>query len=660
MSTSLTTLKTPPPGRARRWTDLQFILLVLGVTLLFRIAALLRVGIIGTDGLLYCQIATEILEGRWLESNRTLLFNPYPALIALLHSSTGISLEWAGQLLNALPGGLAVVPLYLWCSDAFGRRVAVSAAWIFALHPMLIRYTAPVMRDGFYWFCMLQAIQLYWSALRRGGVGRYLLCGILTTAAALTRTEGTALFGLFILWGLLVPRLRPVVRWERPRRAIGVGIAGLVLPLVLIALNVIVLPPGEPFSGFERLGMFSTDASNWISNLKHKYLNSSLSIYVARWTPAPAAPLPPQIPTSPVLPAAEIKLASASPDSATVPSTVATLTSPHMTTTVKVTPPISDPAVVFNPPPPVTSSDDLDDAETIIPLPELIPAQPSPRTFQQVMDSISVWNSEGDNIDPQGYYLRRFLMLADEHRLTIYWALFCRQLLHGFRLPIVILFCLGAILGYRQWRFGRDLPLVVHSALLVWFMFVHLTKTNVLEARYLISILPLVFPWTARGLNYALILVRTTGRNKLLAPWSNPRRLIPAVALLSFLSVFWALRLTRDEVFQKQFGSMLISQGRHPDCIAGNESFARCGFYLDAPYHKLPPSPDQAWNVIVNSRPDYILLRTPQESIHTRLIETIDRSPAFERILAQDPRFERYLIYRARPLIAAHLTGSSN
>ena len=168
MSTPLEIGRLDPRRRNNPFTERQLFFLVVAASLGMRLLAMLRVGILCTDGLLYTQIAKEILEGRWLESNRTLLFNPYPASIALVHLWTGLGLEQAGMLLNSLFGGLAVVPLYLWCREAFDRRIALTAGWIYALHPMLIRFSVPMMRDGMDWFCLLAGIQLGWSALQRG------------------------------------------------------------------------------------------------------------------------------------------------------------------------------------------------------------------------------------------------------------------------------------------------------------------------------------------------------------------------------------------------------------------------------------------------------------------------------------------------------------
>ncbi|MCA9093125.1 MAG: glycosyltransferase family 39 protein, partial [Planctomycetaceae bacterium] len=439
-----------------RLSEQQNFLLVLIASLGMRIFAMLRVGIIGNDGLTYTTIATEILEGRWIHSNRTLLFNPYSASIALLHHWTGISCEFAGLLLNALPGGLAVVPLYFWCRDAFDRRVALTTAWIFALHPILIRYSAPVMRDGLFWFCMLATIHLGWSALHGRGMTRYLLAGFFATCATLNRTEGLVLFVLFTLWAILLPRNSAHPRFVLVRRCVGTLGSVAVFPVVIVALNLAVLPPNEPLSGFERFGFLSPATSDWIAGLR-KQLSPPASHSLSPSTPSP-------------LPRAEQKFVSNSSEvlptsvSATVPS-------------------------------------------VIIPIPTVPDASiPAPlRTMRQLMDRIRIWNDAGDNMDTDGYYLRSFLTLADEHRHSLYLSMFFREFQHGYRFPVLIAFVVGIWFSRGGWSGSRDLPLLVYALLLMGVIYYHLMKTNIVESRYLLSAIPFVFPWSAVGFRRLII-----------------------------------------------------------------------------------------------------------------------------------------------------------
>ncbi len=585
-----------------RINERQLVLLVLGISLGMRLLGMWRVGIIGTDGLVFSQIATEILEGRWLQSNRTLLFNPYPASIALLHAWTGISLESAGKLLNSLLGGLAVLPLYYWTRDAFGRRIAVISAWVYAIHPMLIRYSAPMMRDGMYWYFMLGAIQLHWSALQRGGVWRYLLSGMCVTAAALIRTEGIALYLLFVLWSVCLSRFPRETRISIFFRGCGLGVSGAVFPAALLILNLTILPRDEPFSGLERVGFISPEVSSWISGIK------------VRLIPAEAPPAGTPSPPVATGETGEIKLVSAELQPTSLEQPVA--------------------------------------APVPVDMIHAMEAAPSPRSLQQLMEMIPAWSVRGDNMDPEGYALRRFLMLADENRSILYGSLFFRQVLHGFRIPVLICFVIGLCFGGRLVRLGRDLPLLAYAAVLLGFLWLHLTKTNVLESRYLVSVIPFLFPWTAWGISVVLVLSRQRWKRTRLEAWLTPKRILATSLIVSGVMVFWALRLTRDEAFQRYVAEIMKQEspstvGR----IVGSGSFARSGYYANLPYTKLPPHPEVAWNLISRLQPSFILLRPEGESPANSLVQRIDQTPQFERIKLSHPRFENYLVYRQRPVV---------
>ncbi len=581
-----------------RLSERQNFLLVLSVSLGIRVIAMLRVGIIGNDGLTYMTIATEILEGRWLHSNRTLLFNPYSAAIALLHHWTGIDPEVAGMILNAIPCGLAVVPLYFWCRDAFDRRVALIAAWIHALHPMLIRYSAPVMRDGLFWFCMLAAIQLGWSALNGRGKWRFLLAGLFATCATITRTEGLVLFVLLTLWAILLPRNSTQQRFVLFRRCMGTLGSVAVYPAVIVALNLAVLPPDEPLSGFERFGFLSPATSEWIAGLRKQL------------SPVASNSLPPSTP-SPLL-QTEQKFVSNSYE--VLPTSVST-TVPSITIPIPTVPDASIPAPL--------------------------------RTMRQLMDQIHVWNDVGDNMDTDGYYLRSFLTLAEEHKHALYLSMFFREFQHGFRVPILIALAVGIRFSRRYWRASRDVPLLGYALLITGAIYYHLMKTNIVESRYLLSAIPFVFPWSAVGIRRLIILGRMSRKNRDWSEWLVPQRLIPACAIVSGVMVFWALRLTRDEAFQKQAGLQIARETRDFETITGNATFARAGYYAGVPYRKLPPHPDRSWNQIAVERPGFVLLRDSKPG-EDPLVDRMNGSSFFERVYSDDPRFDRYLIYRLR------------
>jgi hypothetical protein len=228
-----------------------------GIALLFAAALALRLlvasktNMISRDGLYYTALALMINTEQWLSTvGDWFLFNPYPALIALV-ARTGVSYDAAGQLVCAASAALAVLPLYAWCRSAFNRQVAFYAAFVYAVHPVLLRTSGQVYREGLYWLLMLWAVALLWEAVQRVSWWRFAVGGLLATAATLTRIEAAAVFVLAGLWWLWAPRTAGKTLWLK--RGSGVALAAAMLPLTLVAVNLILIPRDHGWRGGDRL-----------------------------------------------------------------------------------------------------------------------------------------------------------------------------------------------------------------------------------------------------------------------------------------------------------------------------------------------------------------------------------------------------------------------
>lgn len=246
------------------------LLLILLVACALRVFVLYRTPLIARDGMLYVGIARTINHGMWLDLvGDWFLFNPYPALIAWLNRC-GVDFEFGGQLISVVASSLAVVPLYLWCRTAYDRRIAQLAALTYALHPVLLRFSAQVLREGLYWCLMLWGVYLFWQAATRRQWWWYVLAGLTTTAAALTRMEGAVVFAMGALWTLwLLPSSNTaagsqqvLTRWRTYRPGVlRVGLSFAMLPVTLIVLNLLFVPAGRGWHGFGRWAHFAVKAT---------------------------------------------------------------------------------------------------------------------------------------------------------------------------------------------------------------------------------------------------------------------------------------------------------------------------------------------------------------------------------------------------------------
>lgn len=239
--------------------------LILLVALALRAYVVYRTPVIARDGMLYVGIARMINHGMWLDLvGDWFLFNPYPALIALLNR-WGLDFDFAGQLVSALASSLAVVPLYLWCRNAFDSRIAQLSAVTYAFHPVLLRFSGQVLREGLYWCLMLWAVYTFWMAARSRSWWSFIAAGLLTTGAALTRMEGAVVFLLGALWAFSMQSAsREIVparfRWNWPINipcCLRVGLSFAMFPLTIVILNLIFVPAGNGWHGCGRWTHFA-------------------------------------------------------------------------------------------------------------------------------------------------------------------------------------------------------------------------------------------------------------------------------------------------------------------------------------------------------------------------------------------------------------------
>ncbi|HWL14606.1 MAG TPA: glycosyltransferase family 39 protein [Opitutus sp.] len=148
---------------------------------------------IEAEGAEYAYIARSLLEGRGyvgsLEGGVQLLFPPlFPLLIAGV-ASLGLDVETAGRLVAIVAGTLLIVPVYAIARRLYQGRVAVLAAAIVALHPVLVHLSISVYSEGPFVALLLTAALfslrcLHFASLRDAG-----LAGLFLGLAYLTRTE---------------------------------------------------------------------------------------------------------------------------------------------------------------------------------------------------------------------------------------------------------------------------------------------------------------------------------------------------------------------------------------------------------------------------------------------------------------------------------------
>ncbi|HWT86699.1 MAG TPA: glycosyltransferase family 39 protein, partial [Myxococcales bacterium] len=184
------------------------------------------------NGCEYARIAENLVKhGAYvgLSGEPELMFPPlYPILLALGSLIAG-SVDGATRLVPFLAGVLLVPAVFALARLLYGPRVALGAAALTALHPLLIDLSGSAFSEGTYLLLMVMA--LYWGlrSLDTDVLAPTVWCGVMCGLAYLTRPE--AFFYLVIVLGaaLVADLRRPTFVPRFTRRALG-----LLAPFVIL------------------------------------------------------------------------------------------------------------------------------------------------------------------------------------------------------------------------------------------------------------------------------------------------------------------------------------------------------------------------------------------------------------------------------------------
>jgi len=173
--------------------------LVLCIGLFTRLIALHNLSIINPDGIIYIYQAKAIASGQWDLLNQCQLpyVSLYPFLIAFFHL---FAPNWAtsAQLVSLCCGMGMLAVLYPLLRQFFDPVVSRLTTLLFALTPLLVRYSADVMRDATFWFFFLASMLAFVMHSKQLHAPRRSFFWLLTSSvlillAAWSRIEGLVL-----------------------------------------------------------------------------------------------------------------------------------------------------------------------------------------------------------------------------------------------------------------------------------------------------------------------------------------------------------------------------------------------------------------------------------------------------------------------------------
>jgi 4-amino-4-deoxy-L-arabinose transferase-like glycosyltransferase len=203
------------------------------LALALRLALLLvQDHIIQEEGAYYARLAENLAAGRGYTSLRenglTLIYPPlFPAAIGLL-TFVGLSAETAGRLVSVVCGSALVLPIFGIAASLYDRRVALVAAVLVAVHPLLVTLSVTVFSEPLYTVLMTGGVFFVLHGRRQGRLRSFAAAGALFGLSYLTRPEA-------ILFPLIVTALL-AVELRRQRRDALVRGGALLASFAVFAL----------------------------------------------------------------------------------------------------------------------------------------------------------------------------------------------------------------------------------------------------------------------------------------------------------------------------------------------------------------------------------------------------------------------------------------
>jgi hypothetical protein len=188
------------------WRRHADVWVLLGVALGVRIVAVGRTAVIFNDGPIFLALAELMEAGRWNEALAHAYHPLYPMLIQLARFGS-LEAEAVAVGLSVLAGCLAVLGLRAFLVQAWDRRVAFIGAFLLAVHPYAIRFSADVQSDALYLALFTSGVACVYKALRERRIGLACAAGALSGLAYLARPEGVGI--------VLVGTLLAGVAWLR-------------------------------------------------------------------------------------------------------------------------------------------------------------------------------------------------------------------------------------------------------------------------------------------------------------------------------------------------------------------------------------------------------------------------------------------------------------
>ncbi len=163
------------------------------------------------DSVVYAITGKNLYSGKGFSYEGTVqLVHPplYPILIGFFWLLTN-NLEFSGQVVSAIAGGLLVIPVYYFAKAIYGRRVGLLSAIFVVICPILVYGSTETFSESLYTLFLISSIALTWKALSSRNLLWISLAGLTIGLSFLTNPLGILFVPVFLIFLFLSKLLIP-------------------------------------------------------------------------------------------------------------------------------------------------------------------------------------------------------------------------------------------------------------------------------------------------------------------------------------------------------------------------------------------------------------------------------------------------------------------
>ena len=177
----------------------RYIWLLLIISLSVRIYLSVFTYVIKNDSVAFMQNAKFFANGDFSSGLRHDYHPLYSLIMAVLYKVVP-NMELSGTIISVLFGTLTVIVFYLIGKSVFDQKVSFVSAIILAFHPYAVRFSADIISDSAYFFFFISALGSGYFAITNRKILLFVLTGICSALAYLTRPEGIGIIIIVAFW----------------------------------------------------------------------------------------------------------------------------------------------------------------------------------------------------------------------------------------------------------------------------------------------------------------------------------------------------------------------------------------------------------------------------------------------------------------------------